>query len=92
MSDTRSEDFSNGIAWMRGQLVPIGQAAIPVTDWGLTRSDITYDVVHVWDGAFFRLDDYLTRFEASVVALRLNIDQGKDNIKRILHDMLATSG
>ena len=48
-------DLSMGAAWMNGQVLPISQAMIPVNDWGLVHSDITYDVVPVIDGAFFRL-------------------------------------
>ena len=55
-------DYSSGAAWIDGKIIPISEAKISVFDWGLTRSDITYDVVHVWEGAFFRLDDYLDRF------------------------------
>jgi len=54
-------DLSNGAAWMDGEIIPIQDAKISVLDWGLTRSDITYDVVHVWEGKFFRIDDYLDR-------------------------------
>lgn len=42
--------FSNGAAYVRGKFVPIAEATIPVTDWGLTRSDAVYDVVHVFRG------------------------------------------
>ena len=45
-------DYSAGAAWMDGELIPIYDAKISVLDWGLTRSDITYDVVHVWNGVF----------------------------------------
>ena len=51
---------------MNGQIIPVSEAKISVFDWGLTRSDITYDVVHVWEGAFFRIEDYLDRFEVSI--------------------------
>lgn len=85
-------DLSSGAAWIEGNIVPISEAKISVTDWGLTRSDITYDVVHVWDGAFFRLDEYLDRFEKSRTALRLEIEQSRDDIKAILHEMVGKSG
>jgi len=77
---------------MGGAVIPISQAKIGITDWGLTRSDITYDVVHVWDGAFFRLDDYLDRFMRSIAKLRLDIPQSRAEITGILHDMVAASG
>ena len=77
---------------MNGEIVPISDAKISVIDWGLTRSDITYDVVHVWDGKFFRLEDYLDRFEQSVKSLRLDIPQSRNEIRQILHDLVAASG
>ena len=85
-------ELSAGAAWMAGRILPVAEAAIPVTDWGLTRSDITYDVVPVWDGAFFRIDDYLDRFLASVAKLRLEIGEDRAAIARILHDMVAATG
>ncbi|MEO1491029.1 MAG: GNAT family N-acetyltransferase [Pseudomonadota bacterium] len=42
--DSSTRDWSKGAAWMDGRVIPIGEARIGVTDWGLTRSDITYDV------------------------------------------------
>ena len=48
-------DLSLGAAWMNGKVLPISQATIPVNDWGLVHSDITYDVVPVIDGAFLDL-------------------------------------
>lgn len=86
------EDFSEGAAWVRGEIVPIGQASIPVTDWGLTHSDAVYDVVPVWDGAFFRLDDYLERFMASMQRLRLKPAEGRAEIRSALIAMVAASG
>ena len=77
---------------MKGEIIPIGDAKISVTDWGLTRSDITYDVVHVWEGKFFRLDDYLDRFHVSIEKLRLDIPQSREDMKRILHEMVSASG
>ena len=34
-------DFSEGAAWMKGQIIPVAEASVSVFDWGLTRSDIT---------------------------------------------------
>lgn len=87
-----SPDFSAGAAWMRGELMPVAEAALPVTDWGVTHSDITYDVVHAWEGRFFRLDDYLSRFESSLVKFGLSIEQSQDDIRKILHQIVGASG
>ena len=85
-------DFSAGAAWMSGQVIPISEAKISVFDWGLTRSDITYDVVHVWEGAFFRLDDYLDRFELSMKKLRFDVGMDRSTIRSALIELVATSG
>ena len=59
-----SEDpFTDGCAYIEGEYFPIAEACIPIMDSGFTRSDVTYDVVAVWNGKFFRLTDHLNRFE-----------------------------
>lgn len=92
MSDRTDTDLSLGAAWMGGRIIPIAEAGLPVTDWGVTHSDICYDVVPVWHGAFFRLDAYLDRFMASVAALRMQIGMDRDQVAAALHDMVAASG
>ena len=84
-------DLSMGAAWMNGKVLPISQAMIPVNDWGLVHSDITYDVVPVIDGAFFRFDEYLTRFLSSMENLHLDPGMSKRNIKAALHQMVGKS-
>ena len=84
-------DLSIGAAWMNGTVIPISQAAIPVNDWGLVHSDITYDVVPVVDGAFFRFDEYLARFLSSMENLHLDPGMRKRDIKAALHQMVSKS-
>ena len=84
-------DLSMGAAWMNGKVLHISQAMIPVNDWGLVRSDITYDVVPVIDGAFFRFDEYLTRFLSSMEDLHLDPGMSKRDIKAALHQMVGKS-
>ena len=84
-------DLSMGAAWMNGTVIPISQATIPVNDWGLVHSDITYDVVPVIDGAFFRFDEYLTRFLSSMENLHLDPGMSKRDIKAALHQMVGKS-
>ncbi|MEM9138402.1 MAG: aminotransferase class IV [Pseudomonadota bacterium] len=85
-------DLSHGAAWMDGEIIPIGEAKIGVTDWGVTRSDITYDVASVWEGGFFRLDDYVTRFFQSMEALRLDPGVTPAEVKAACHGIVAASG
>jgi branched-subunit amino acid aminotransferase/4-amino-4-deoxychorismate lyase len=84
--------WSDGAAYVDGKYMPIGEAAIPITDWGYRRSDVTYDVVGVWGGAFFRLDDHVRRFRKSMRALRLQPPESDDDIRRILSECVRRSG
>ena len=84
--------FANGVAWVEGSLTPLHEARIPLMDQGFLHSDLTYDVPAVWDGRYFRLDDHLTRLEASCGKLRLRFPIPREEIRRILIDMVAQSG
>ena len=64
------ENFPKGAAWMGGKFIDISEAKIPVLDWGFLRSDATYDVVHVWNNRFFRLDQHIDRFYAISAFIR----------------------
>jgi branched-chain amino acid aminotransferase len=85
-------DYSRGAAWQRGSYVPIAQASVPLTDWGFLRSDATYDVVTVWDGAFFRLDAHLDRFERSCARFRLDPGKSREEITGILAQCVRLAG
>ena len=84
-------DLSMGAAWMNGNVISISQAKIPVNDWGLVHSDITYDVVPVIDGAFFRFDEYLARFLSSMEDLHLDPGMSRRDIQAALHQMVSKS-
>jgi branched-chain amino acid aminotransferase len=93
MNDEQSDHpFAAGAAYIDGRYMPIGQAAIPITDWGYRRSDVTYDVVGVWEGNFFRLDDHIHRFRASMRKFRFEPREGDEEIKAILNRCVALSG
>ena len=85
-------DYSQGAAWQRGGYVPIAQASVPLTDWGFLRSDAAYDVVTVWDGAFFRLADHLERFERSCRRFRLDPGRSSAGIAAILAECVRLAG
>jgi branched-chain amino acid aminotransferase len=84
--------YAAGAAYIDGVYMPIAEARIPITDWGYRRSDVTYDVVGVRDGAFFRLDDHIKRFRASMDALRLRPAESDDEIRAILTHCVRLSG
>ena len=85
-------DFSQGAAYIDGEYVAVADARIPVLDWGFLHSDATYDVAHVWRGRFFRIDEYLHRFEASMSKLRMSIPYDREQIRAIMFELVRLSG
>lgn len=85
-------DFSNGAAWVDGQIVPMTEAKISILDWGFLHSDATYDVAHVWKGTFFRLDDHLNRFLLGIDRLHMSIPHNRGDLRALLIDCVKTSG
>ncbi|MDQ3361782.1 MAG: aminotransferase class IV [Actinomycetota bacterium] len=84
--------YASGAAFVGGSFVPISEARVPILDWGFLRSDATYDVAHVWQGSFFRLEDHLDRFEHSMARLHLRSPYGRDKIRGILLECARLSG
>lgn len=85
-------DFSKGAAYIDGGIVPIYEAKISILDWGFLHSDATYDVVHVWEGKFFRLDDHLDRFFSGMEKLRMSIPYTRDELHSVLSNCVKASG
>jgi branched-subunit amino acid aminotransferase/4-amino-4-deoxychorismate lyase len=82
----------DGIAFVEGSYVAIADARVPILDWGFLRSDATYDVVHVWRGSFFRLQDHVDRFLRGVERLELRVPVDADEIAPILAECVRRSG
>ena len=79
-----NEIFPQGYAWIDSKYVELAEAKIPILDWGFLRSDATYDVVHVWKGRFFRLDNHIDRFFESAKKSLLRRDEIVKKIEKKL--------
>ena len=84
--------YGDGCAFIDGKYLPIAEARIPILDTGFTRSDLTYDVVAVWQGKFFRLDDHLKRFENSYKKLRMHPTISLAQMREILFECVRRAG
>ena len=92
MSPAAGPPWPAGAAWIDGGYRPVDQARISVLDLGVTRSDCTYDVVHVWCGRFYLLDAHLDRLGASMARLRLDPGHARAGIEAILHGCVRHAG
>ena len=85
-------DFSMGAAYVDERMVSIEEAKISLLDWGFLHSDATYDVAGVLKGKFFRLDDHIERFFASMEKLHLSIPHDRNELRNILMDCVRVCG
>jgi branched-chain amino acid aminotransferase len=92
MREVRTGEFEGGSVFIDGDWKPLSEAKISLFDWGFTRSDATYDVASVWQGAFFRLGDHLDRFFASLAKLRMAIPYTRDEVRQIVHGCVRAGG
>jgi len=60
------------LACFDGHIAPAGETRIEVTDEGFLRGDGAFEVVRVYDGRPFALDEHLDRMERSAANLRLD--------------------
>jgi len=68
MNTSVSED----VACLDGVTAPAAETSIPVVDEGFIRGDGAFEVVRVYDGRAFALDEHLDRMERSAANLRLD--------------------
>jgi branched-chain amino acid aminotransferase len=62
------------LASLDGTVLPLEQARISVTDDGLVRGDGCFEVIRLYGGRPFALDDHLRRLVRSASGLRLELD------------------
>jgi branched-chain amino acid aminotransferase len=81
---------SASLASVDGEIMPASQATIPATDVGLLRGDGAFEVVRVYEGEPFLLDEHLRRLERSAVNLRLPVDL--EAVRAESYRLLAEAG
>jgi branched-chain amino acid aminotransferase len=78
------------LASLDGAIMPAAEATIPASDEGLIRGDGAFEVMRVYDGRPFALDEHLARLERSGRNLRLPIDL--EAVRADIHRLLAQAG
>ena len=63
--------MSAELACLDGRLAPVEETAISITDEGFIRGDGAFEVVRVYSGKPFLLDEHLDRMERSAAGLKL---------------------
>ena len=68
--------MTDKLAILDGDVMAVAQAQIPITDEGLLRGDGVFEVVRLYEGRPYGLEEHLQRMERSAASLRLPFDIG----------------
>ncbi len=80
------------LASLDGLIAPAAETTIPVTDEGFLRGDGVFEVIRVYDGVPFALDEHLTRLERSTTNLRLGWSARRDELEQDAARVLEARG
>ena len=81
-----------GIVYLNGDFLPIERAQISVMDRGFVFGDGVYEVIPVYGGRLFRLEQHLQRLARSLAEIRLLNPLSGDEWRRCLQDLVARNG
>jgi branched-chain amino acid aminotransferase len=84
--------MGEGLAFIEGKYCAPADAKISIFDPGFTHCDVVYDVVSVWRGKFFRIDEHIARLMVSCSGVRLTCPYSPDELKRILATCVRDGG
>jgi len=78
------------LASVDGRVTPTAEATVPMKDDGLYRGDGAFEVIRLYEGRPFALDDHLERLERSAAAIQLEFD--RPALEQEIDALLAAAG
>lgn len=75
---------------LNGDIAPVAEITIPVTDEGLVRGDGVFEVIRLYGGVPFALEDHYARMRRSAATALLDVDF--DALRAEVSALLAESG
>lgn len=78
--------------FLNGKFLPQDQALVPVMDRGFIFGDGVYEVIPVYGGRLFRLDEHLQRLDNSLAGIRLANPMTKAEWAEILDRLVKENG
>jgi len=80
------------IVYLNGAFIPAEKATISPLDRGFIFADGIYEVIPVYRGRLFRLDDHLQRLDQSLAGIRLKQPLNHSKWKQILLELIDKNG
>lgn len=84
--------MTEGLAWLGGRVLSLGEAAVPVSDRGFLFADSVYETVRTYGGRPFLLGDHLDRLRRSAQALFMPVPWPDDELTAAIDELLEAWG
>jgi branched-chain amino acid aminotransferase len=78
------------LASVDGVVTPTAEALVPMKDDGLYRGDGAFEVIRLYDGRPFALDDHVDRLQRSAAAIELPFDRAA--LEREIGSLVEAAG
>jgi len=82
----------NEYCFLNGQIVPLSEAKVAVSDIGLLRGYGIYDGIAAFNGKPFRLADHWNRLISGAHILNLNVPITEEKAEKIIGEIIEKSG
>ena len=80
------------IAYLNGAWQPLEETRVPVMDRGFLFGDGVYEVIPVYSGKPFRLEQHLERLDNNLAAIRIDTPLSHDEWKAIIQRLIEDLG
>jgi D-alanine transaminase len=80
------------LIWLNGEIIPMSDARISPEDRGFQFADGVYEVVRLYAGKPFTLDEHLQRLEKSAAGIELAVPLGRAQLKSEIQRFLKQAG
>ena len=77
------------MVFLNGEFMPIEEARVPVLDRGFIFGDGVYELIPVYSGVPFRMDEHLARLERSLAAVRIRNPYSRAEWREIILQLVA---
>lgn len=81
-----------GIGYINGKYIPLAEPVIPIDERGHQFGDGVYEVIRVYKGKPFRLNDHIDRLFISAEAIKLQLENDKSYFKSLIQQAIKVSG
>lgn len=81
-----------GIGYINGKYIPLDELAIPIDERGHQFGDGIYEVIRVYNGKAFMLDEHLERLINSAKGIKLPLERDADHFRIMINEGVKKSG